>query len=62
MEHIKPVIRKWMRDNKRRDDVIMALWLNGHTKAEIGRKVGLSRERVRAILESKADKLDKVKE
>lgn len=51
-----------MRDNKRRDDVILALWLNGHTKAEIGRKVGLSRERVRAILESKADKLDKVKE
>ena len=59
MEHIKPVIRKWMRDNTRRDDVIMALWLNGHTKAEIGRQVGLSRERVRAILEEKTDKLDK---
>ncbi len=61
MEHIKPVIRKWMRDNTRRDDVIWALWLNGHTKAEIARQVGLSRERVRAIVEAKTDKLDKVK-
>lgn len=58
MEHIKPVIRKWMRDNTRRDTVIMALWLNGHTKAEIARQVGLSRERVRVIVDSKTDKLD----
>ena len=58
MEHIKPVIRKWMRDNTRRNDVIMALWLNGHTKAEIARQVGLSRERVRVIVDSKTDKLD----
>ncbi|MBP9698123.1 MAG: hypothetical protein KBD65_02955 [Candidatus Moranbacteria bacterium] len=58
MEHIKPVIRKWMRDNTRRDDVIWSLWLNGHTKAEIGRQVGLSRERVRYIISLRSDKLD----
>jgi len=50
-----------MRDNTRRDDVIWSLWLNGHTKAEIARQVGLSRERVRAIVEAKNDKLDKIK-
>lgn len=45
---------KWRKMNQEQRQVIFRLYKKGLSKAEIGRQVGLSRERVRQILQQNA--------
>lgn len=45
-----------MKENKTRNRKVFALWYKGYNKSDIGRKLGISRERIRVILRDYADR------